>query len=152
MISDCVQDVVEFQSLCGKLDLPATRKTLQEQALLIVEEAKELAFAIDNESCENILKELVDNLVVVFGMVAMLNRSGYKVYDAWSAVNANNMSKFCTSQTDGFYTLSAYQATEQGEYTLRQVDYNRWGVFDSNGKLRKPIGYEKVSVLTFVPN
>jgi hypothetical protein len=120
--------------------------------MLIVEEANELYDAImDEEGDEQILKETCDNLVVLFGMVAMLQRGGYRVTEAMKAVCDNNMSKFSTTQTDGAYTKAAYDATEHGFFTLKQVDYGRWGTFDSNGKLRKPIGYSKCSVKDFIP-
>ena len=151
MIQECVTGVTEFQSLCGKLDSPATRETLQDQMKLITEEAKELSFAIDNESSEQVLKEMCDLLVVVTGMVAMLNRSGYRVYEAWRAVNDNNMTKFSASQTDGYYTLAGYEATNNGSYELRQVDIDKWGCFNDNNKLMKPIGYTKISVKEFTP-
>jgi NTP pyrophosphatase (non-canonical NTP hydrolase) len=146
------QDVVQFQTYCGKLDSVADKTALLQQAMLIVEEANELYDAImDEQGGEQILKETCDNLVVLFGMVAMLQRSGYRVTEAMKAVCDNNMSKFSTTQTDGAYTLAAYEATELGFFTLKQVDFNKWGVFDNNDKLRKPIGYTKCSVQQFIP-
>ena len=98
------------------------------------------------------LKRCVTSLVVVDRwMVAMLNRSGYRVYEAWKAVNDNNMTKFSASQTDGYYTLAGYEATNNGSYELRQVDIDKWGCFNDNNKLMKPIGYTKISVKEFTP-
>jgi NTP pyrophosphatase (non-canonical NTP hydrolase) len=145
------EGVVEFQTLCGKLDHVANRHSLLNQAKLILEEAKELVEAIESEGEEQILKETCDNLVVVFGMVAMLQRSGYSVSEAMQKVNWNNMSKFCTKQTDAYYTLSAYQATALQPFELKQVDYDKWGIFNADGKLQKPLGYEKCSLKSFIP-
>jgi NTP pyrophosphatase (non-canonical NTP hydrolase) len=146
------QDVVQFQTYCGKLDKPASQTDLLNQASLIVEEAEELRWAISGcEGDEQILKETCDSLVVLFGMVAMLQRSGFDVSGAMRVVCENNMSKFCTSQTDGAYTLSAYEATALEPFTLKQVDYNKWGVFNAAEKLQKPIGYSKCSVKAFIP-
>ena len=146
------EDVVLFQTYCGKLDNPATKQDLMNQAHLILEEAKELYEAIEkDEGQEQILKETCDNLVVLFGMVAMLQRSGYQVGEAMQAVCDNNLSKFCTTQTDGAYTLAAYEATELGAFTLKQVDYDKWGVFNANNKLMKPIDYSPCSVKDFIP-
>jgi len=152
LMQQSFQDVVQFQTYCGKLDNLATKQDLLNQVKLIIEEADELYDAIaDDEGDEQILKETCDNLVVLFGMVAMLQRSGYRVTEAMKVVCENNISKFSTTQTDGAYTLAAYEATELGAFTLKQVDYSLWGVFDNNDKLRKPIGYSKCSVQQFIP-
>jgi len=150
-IYDCVASVVEFQTLTGKLDHVASRDDLLNQAKLVLEEAKELVFAVENQSEEEILKELTDCLVVNFGFAAMLSRSGYDVYSAWNVTNSNNMSKFCTTQTDGFYTLAGYQSSTQDHYELRQVDRDKWGCFNSANKLMKPISYAKANVSKFTP-
>jgi NTP pyrophosphatase (non-canonical NTP hydrolase) len=147
------EDVVLFQTYCGKLDNPATKLDLMNQARLILEEAKELYEAIErDEGQEQILKETCDNLVVLFGMVAMLQRSGYRVGEAMQAVCDNNLSKFSTTQTDGAYTLWGFEASEpHNSFTLEQVDYGKWGVFDQHRKLRKPLNYSPCSVKDFIP-
>lgn len=152
-IQDAMAGVVTFQSLIGKLDKQPTNQDILLQAKLILEEAKELLQAVEEgEGEEQILKETCDCLVVVFGLVAQLNLSGYDVFSAMKAVNDNNMSKICSSQTDAAYTKVGYESTDpSGGYYVKQLSYDKWGVFNKSDKLQKPIGYSKCSVKQFIP-
>ena len=153
-IEEALLGVVEMQTLMGKLDAKPSKKDLLAQAKLILEEAQELYQAIEqDEGEEQILKETCDNLVVVFGMVAHLHMAGYNVWDAMQAVNSNNMTKFCNTQSEAAYTKIGFEATDSSqEYTVKQLSYNKWGVFNASGKMMKPLGYQKCSVAKFTPS
>lgn len=137
-LQNCVLDVVTFNAVIGSLDAP-TIDNLRTQAMLVLEEAKELVEALD-ESPEHLIKEMADVLVVTHGMLAIMNKMGYDVYGAWDKTNQNNNTKIIDSYTDMCYTKLGYDATET-PVTPVQVGASRWVVKDENGKVRKPIGF-----------
>lgn len=144
-----VQEVVEFNTFLGRYDTPGYDDLLA-QAKVCKEEALELFEAVhDIHSQADILKECVDLLVVAHGFAALLQAQGHDVSGAWQAVNQNNISKFCSNQTDAYYTKIGYESSQGDGFEVKQLDYNKWGVFDSHGKLRKPIGYEPIDVIRF---
>lgn len=150
-IEECVLGVVEFNTLCGNLDA-VTEENLLAQARVVQEEAVELFDAVHlKEGNTQILKECVDALVVIHGFAAMLQRAGFDVEGAWKAVNENNMTKFTSSYTDACYTKMGYESTEGDGFYVEQVGANLFCVKDKFHKVRKPIGYNKVSVAKFTP-
>lgn len=148
-LEKCVLEVYEFNKLIGNTE-NVDRKKLLAQAKVNLEEAKELVDALENESDEQVLKEAVDNLVTIHGFIQMLNSAKYNVFGAWGKVNANNMAKFLDDQTKAYYTKMAYEAQGK-DVEVWQLTCDKWGVFNKEGKLLKPIGYEKVSVKEFTP-
>ena len=148
-VENRVQEVVLFNTILGRYDSP-TSDDLLAQARVVREEALELFEAVsEGHSQEDLLKECVDVLVVAHGFAALLNAQGYDVSGAWKEVNKNNMSKFCSTQSDAFYTKMGYEATEGDGFIVEQAAYDKWAVKDRHGKLRKPIGYEKVDLKAF---
>ena len=144
-----VQEVVLFNTLLGRYDSPTTND-LMAQARVCREEALELFEAVsEHHPQKDLLKECVDLLVVAHGFAALLNAQGYDVSAAWQATNENNMTKFCSTQTDAFYTKAGYESAEGVGFVVEQVDYCKWAVKDKHGKLRKPIGYEKIDLTEF---
>ena len=137
-IIERLEEVVEFNALCGRYDSP-TKEDLLAQAKVVLEEAKEVLEAV-NDTPEHLVKEVADLAVVSIGMIALLNRMGYDVNGAWKAVNANNMQKIIENYNDVCYTKAAYNATTDNVEAL-QVGANKWVIKDVNGKVRKPIGF-----------
>lgn len=151
-VKDCIEGVVLFNTYAGNYD-NITDERLLAQARVVREEGIELYEALEKrEGKEQVLKECMDVLVTITGFATMLQRAGYDVLGAWGVVNDNNLTKFPTSYTDACYTLTGYRATEPSGFEMIQVDANRWAIKDCFGKIRKPIGYEKVSLKQFIPN
>ena len=150
-LSGLVEGVVTFNAVSGNL-LDVNSSSLLAQSKIVLEEAKELLQAVeDNEGQEQILKETTDCLVTIFGMVAMLNRLGYDVAGAWQAVNENNMTKFPTDRVEAIYAADAI-ANETGKVCSVFERDGRYIIKDGNGKIRKSLRYQKVSVLQYTPD
>ena len=146
-----VEGVVTFNTVSGNL-LDVNSSSLLAQSKVVLEEATELLEAVEgNEGQEQILKEAVDCLVTIFGMVAMLNRLGYDVSGAWQAVNGNNMTKFPTDRVEAIYAADAI-ANETGKVCSVFERDGRYIIKDGNGKVRKSLRYQKVSVLQYTPD
>ncbi len=137
-------EVVEFNTMAGFLT-DVSSESLLAQARNVKEEANELFDAINNnDPPENVLKEMCDTLVTSFGMLAALTKKGFDTDKAFKLVNENNMSKFCDTPMNAYYTSAGYNATEGVNTAVKPLVGGLYGVFDENGKLRKPIGYEPV--------
>lgn len=150
-LPDLVEGVVTFNTISGNL-LDVNSSSLLAQSKVVLEEATELLQAVEEkEGQEQILKETVDCLVTIFGMVAMLNRLGYDVAGAWRAVNENNMTKFPTDRIEAIYAADAI-ANEMGKVCSVFERDGRYIIKDGNNKIRKPLGYQKVSVLQYTPD
>ena len=146
-----VEGVVTFNAISGNL-LDVNSSSLLAQSKVVLEEAKELLQAVsEKEGDEQVLKETVDCLVTIFGMVAMLNRLGYDVSGAWQAVNGNNMTKFPTDRAEAIYAADVI-ATATGKVCSVFERDGRYIIKDGNNKIRKPLGYKKVSVLQYTPD
>lgn len=144
-----VHGVGEFNSLLGNLENVDNTKLLA-QARICVEEAGEALQVIEeNTKPQEILKETIDLLVTAHGLAQMLITQGYDVEGAWKAVNENNMTKFCHSLTDAAHSRIGYEAT--GVHVDVVVRDNVLALIDENGKLRKPIAYQKVDVSKYCP-
>ena len=149
-IEKCVAGVAEFNVIAGNYQ-NIGYDTLLAQAKVVREEGIELYNAVhDVEGKEQILKEAVDVLVTAFGFVGILQNLGYDVYGAWKEVNKNNLDKFPKSQTDAFYTKTGYEASGVTTEVV-QYNHNTWVIKDTHGKVRKPIGYQKVCLKKYLP-
>ena len=145
-----IAGTVEFNALAGNLE-NITEESLIAQAKVVREEGIELFDAVDNkEGPEQILKEAIDVLVTIHGFVSMLQIKGYDVCGAWKDVNENNLSKFPKDYVTAHYSQLAYLddsvqveviKREEGCYVLK----------DDNGKIRKPIGYQKPNLKKYLP-
>ncbi len=148
-IKDLVADVHLFNEVAGNYSNIGLG-SLKEQAALVLEEAKELVEALEKKDSEETLKECVDCLVVLFGMIGKLTNLGYDVAGAWGVVNKNNLTKFPYTFKAVEDSIAHYE--EQGIEV--GYEYNNDGdlfvLKDSNGKVRKPVGYKKCSVVEFV--
>lgn len=140
----------DFNVIAGKDGLP-TEDDLKNQVRLIMEEAKELLDAFENESLINTLQELTDVLVVSFGLLEQFRKLNYDVDGALLAVADCNLSKFTTSGSAA--TESSYDYINKG--TLVDLSYNDkhnvWVIKDENNKVRKPLDFKKVNLEEFKP-
>lgn len=140
----------DFNVISGKDGVPS-EDDLKNQVKLITEESKELLEAFENEPLINTLQEIVDVLVVSFGLLEQFRKLNYDVDGALLAVADCNLSKFTTSGAIAAESASKYTA----EGTLVKFSYNNeydvWVLKDENNKVRKPIGFKKVNLEEFKP-
>ena len=157
MFDKSYAEVFKFNSVAGNLDKPATYKQLEAQLKLVQEELTEtLDKGIISEDNVEIVDGACDMLVTLFGFVQMLERSGYDVVGAMEAVCENNNTKFINDISSAANVVNNSVRFYDEEKNERvSFSYNEaWKVFvlkDSNGKVRKPLGYESVCLGQFVP-
>lgn len=146
---ECYDGVYKFNAVAGNLD-NVTEDSLRSQARCVLEEAKELFAAVDeNEGPEQLLKESIDVTVTIFGFIQQLYSQGYDVFGAMTKVNENNLTKVSMDDVVAAYTVMAYEELDiPVEKHRNPIGYS---VKDENGKVRKPVNYKAVDVAEFVP-
>jgi hypothetical protein len=146
---DCYDGVYKFNAVAGNLD-NVEEDSLRAQARCVLEEAKELFTAVDeNEGPEQLLKESIDVTVTIFGFIQQLYSLGYDVFGAMTKVNENNLTKVSMDDIVAAYTVMAYEELNiPVEKHRSPIGYC---VKDENGKIRKPVNYKAVDVSEFVP-
>lgn len=146
---DCYDGVYKFNAVAGNLD-NVTDEMLRAQARCVLEEAKELFTAVDeNEGPEQLLKESIDVTVTIFGFLQQLYSRGYDVFGGMTKVNGNNLTKVSMDDAVTAYTLMAYE--ESGIKVEKHRNPIGYCVKDEHGKIRKPVNYKSVSVAEFTP-
>lgn len=146
---ECYDGVYKFNSVAGNLD-NVSEESLRAQARCVLEEAKELFAAVDeDEGPEQLLKESIDVTVTIFGFIQQLYSQGYDVFGAMTKVNENNLTKVSMDDVVAAYTMMAYEELNiPVEKHRNPIGYC---VKDEHGKIRKPVNYKAVDVAEFVP-
>lgn len=138
-----------FNMLTGQAD-KTSEYDVQNQVALIEEEVIETIEAIFSNDAAETLKEIVDVMVTVLGLLQKLENKGYDVTTAMKRVAENNLSKFVATQeaaesTQQYYTdkqVPTYIAKHKsGLYAIKRI---------ADDKLMKPVGYESVDLSDLV--
>lgn len=140
------KEVETFNKIAGNLDNVSVDK-LKAQMKVFIEEAKETEDAFENKDAVELLDGICDSFVTLAGLMQMAEKAGFKVDEALKRVNENNLSKFPT-----YVTLKAKQEYDaNGWHQFFDTDYHCWILKDSNGKIRKPVGFVPVVIDDLAP-
>jgi hypothetical protein len=150
--------VVQWNDKCGVQDHPPFStewwKAIELQTKLLVEESTEAYDASKYGDAVELLDGAIDNMVIAFKFLDMLDKAGYDINGAFEAICANNDAKIfdsfyeaCESKEkleerdDTEYTIST--AVENGlpYYTIRRLDM----------KIMKPIDFVPVDLSEYLP-
>jgi len=146
-----------FTEKCNLLNTLASKGVafnqtdLVQQVNLVKEESDELVEAVLNETLVNILQETIDVLVVTQGMVQLLESLGCDVQGALQAVADCNLSKYTKDAEVAAKSVKALQESGVECAGTYNAEADLWVITDSNGKVRKPVGFKKVELSKFVP-
>ena len=149
--------VVDFNTQFGVLNsnvlvpkpnmLTEDPQTVEFCLKLIREEAKETEEAVKNKDFVETVDGLVDQLYVIYGMLARMGVDADKAFDL---VHNNNMSKLCTTEEIAKQTVQWYLENDK-EYDspdYRQApDGKHWVVYNkSTKKVLKSIEWKPVDL------
>ena len=140
-----VDEVEEFNHTMGKPNnykptIP-TRKEWQFVYDFVLEELEEYREACERGDIVEILDALCDITYVSLGNGAMLHGLKDKVWPAYQEVQASNMSKSCTDETEAELTVKV-RSKEQGEPCHYEKIGDRWVVYRSRDrKVMKSVNY-----------
>lgn len=152
-------NLVKFDSLCFKLNDIAgklnnlTKKDIENQLKLIQEELTETVDDLAAGDKVGVLDGYTDLMVTVFGLGEMLKALGFKTEQSLIATAENNDTKFIpgnkVSVVDQTLKMYAEQGIEcKAEYN---AEYDCYVIKDSNGKIRKPVGFVSNDLSVYVP-
>lgn len=150
--------VNDWNTRAGVQDHPAFSiewwKAIELQTKLLVEESQEAYDASKYGDPIELLDGAIDNMVIAFKLLDMLDKAGYDVCGAFEAICANNDAKVFDSfyqacgekekleeRDDAEYTIST--AVENGlpYYTVRRLDM----------KIMKPVDFTPVDLSDYLP-
>ena len=154
--------VWQFNHIAGKYD-NVTALALQQQAALVLEEAKELVEACSKlnqegdvrfDNLEPVLDGCVDVAVTNLGIKHMLEKLGANVVGAELATADNNLTKYLRDsdlETVGA-TILYYADRGINPLTSYNSDWNVYVIRSaSTGKILKPVNYSANDLSKFLP-
>lgn len=149
-IEDYYHDVSVFNDIAGNLK-DVTYDKLKAQARVLKEECQELVDGLNNDDKEEILDGAVDVVYVAFGVLQMLDKLGYNVVRAMLKTSENNLTKFPRASNTAVESIDDH-ADNGVTVTATYNPYHECYVLkDTNGKIRKPIGYVKNDLKDCLP-
>ncbi len=129
--------VQEFNSVAGNLE-KVTEESVDNQIGYVFEELTETITAFEEGDKPEFLKEVCDLFVTVAGLMQKMEKQGYKVAEALTLVNENNLSKFPP--------VTGAVQYEEGHILTKNIVYGRYVIKDVGGKVRKPSNFVKVDL------
>ena len=145
---------LQFNAISG------AEKEIDESALLrqvcfVVDEAEELYDArekcfLNGEPEGEIVKEALDVLVTVVGVLQKMQNRGYDIEAAAEAVGLNNLSKYPKTHTEAMQSLQDLAKQGVNAYVSYNPVYDCYVIRDVDAsKVRKPSNYQKVDSSKF---
>lgn len=136
MNANMYNQVKKFNSVAGNLD-NVTPESISNQLSFIYEELVEGIDALEAGDDEELLDGCADLFVTVAGLMQKLDAAGFKVAEAITRVNENNLSKF---DSTGNFQPPNTNAVYNKQYDL-------YAFLDKEtGKIRKPTNFASVNL------
>jgi len=163
-IKEHYKDVVDFNRTAGNQfyhhDDLQFWKAVENQAKLVLEEAKEVVEAASAGDPEELLKEMCDVMVVFSWLAELVYQANFDTDLAMKLVNANNNTKIFRTYSKAKETLEHYE--ENGlkgkaveglhieEVVYKGISY--YTVRNSDKKVLKPVDYTSVDLKDCLPD
>jgi len=129
-------------------------RSINLQAKLLVEEATEALEASELNDPVELLDGVLDSIIILTKFVDMLEKAGYRVFDAAEAIMQNNDLKIYSSMTRALEVKEELEeANRQGYYIDdTEVDGKIYFVVKRNdGKIAKAVDFPRVQLEEFLP-
>ena len=150
--------VIDFNTKAGvkdePFDTPNWWKSIDLQTKLLVEESTEAYEAAQHGDKVELLDGCIDNLVIAFKFVDMLEKAGYDVIGAFEAVMDNNDSKVFNSYYEAVEEKEKLEERDDVEYSIETSICNGlpfYSIRRFDGKIVKKVGFVPVSLEEYVP-
>ena len=145
---------LQFNAISGA-DKEIGTFALIKQVDFVKDEARELRdahvdFILTKENEGEIVKEALDVLVTVVGVLQKMQNLGYDIEAAAEAVALNNLSKYPKTHTEAMQSLQDLASQGVNAYVSYNPVYDCYVIRDVDaGKVRKPSSYQKVDSNSF---
>lgn len=155
-IEQIEQRIKQWNERCGNTScneqdtLDDVVRKVMPQAKVILEEAKELVFALEAKDENEIKDGIADVLFTSLRLVSLLGDK-YDVLGMLNAVCDNNDLKYTTDQVDFFTAGGIWDKLSDGcKYEVTQIDgITYYCLKNENGKVVKPKDFPKVDLSKF---
>lgn len=150
MLNEFYESVKLFNDLAGNTDVSI--KGFKNQVKLIFEEGvKEAEEALKEKSTVKMLDSTVDALYVVLGNLQKLEALGCDIEGAIKQVCNDNLTKFPFEAEVAQASVLHYNAQNIHVSYTYNAKHKRYIIKDSNGKVRKPLGFTSTDLTKYVP-
>lgn len=146
---------LQFNAISGA-DKEIGTFALIKQVDFVKDEARELRdahvdFILTKENEGEIVKEALDVLVTVVGVLQKMQNRGYDIEAAAEAVGLNNLSKYPKTHTEAMQSLQDLASQGVNACVSYNPVYDCYVIRDVDaGKVRKPSSYQKVDSNNFL--
>ena len=146
---------LQFNAISGA-DKEIDGDSLASQVGFVKDEANELHDAVFDWGCGGepegeIVKEALDVLVTVVGVLQKMQNRGYDIEAAAEAVALNNLSKYPKTHAEAMQSLQDLASQGVNAYVSYNPVYDCYVIRDTDaGKVRKPSSYQKVDSNNFL--
>jgi hypothetical protein len=153
-LQNLVEMSLKFNTISGA-DKETDSHALQKQTMFVSDEAYELynterLYAITEQDEGEIVKEALDVLVTVIGVLQKMQNRGYDIEAAAEEVGLNNLSKYPNTHKGAMQSLKDLAEQGVNAYVGYNAEHDCYVIRDcTNGKVRKPSGYVKVDSSKF---
>lgn len=151
-ITDLTFDSCMFNNIAGTSD-DYSKQALENQLKLILSEVQELVDAFNGEAPINVAAEAVDVAVTTIGLLQKLNNAGIDIQEVTKRIGVKNLEKFPLDITEVNRTVSDYESkgVKTTVSSTNTDGITRYVIRDTNGKVRKPIGFTSVNLNGLTP-
>lgn len=140
-IQEAYDSVKTFNALAGNL-ANVKRSGVDGQLSLCFEELVEAIDGLETNNSTELLDGAIDMFVTGAGLLQKLEAAGFDVQRALKRVCENNLTKFPATMSSEDHAW----AKNEGYAVNYNVDYGRYVLKDSAGKVRKPADYKNVKL------
>lgn len=152
------EDVVAWNAKAGVKDHEFGtldwERAVELQCKLLVEESKEALEAIQHGDFVELLDGAIDNLVIAFKLIDMLDKAGFDVVGGFQQVINNNEKKIFNSFYEACEAKEKLEERDDVEYYIETSVHNGlpyYTIRRPDGKISKPIDFKPVELKEFIP-
>ena len=152
------EDVVSWNARAGVKDHEFRTldwdRAVELQCKLLVEESKEAYDAIQHGDYVELLDGAIDNLVIAFKLVDMLDKAGFDIVGAFQQVIDNNEKKVFNSFYEACEAKEKLEERDDVEFYVETAVHNGmpyYTVRQMSGKIAKSVDFIPVELSDYVP-
>ena len=150
MLDEMYKAVKDFNTIAG--NTATDYKGFKTQQKVVFEECiKEVEEALDENNVVKLLDGVVDGLYVVMGQLHKLELIGCDIQGAIKQVCEDNAKKFPKKADVAQTSILHYNSQNINASYTYNTEYKCYVIKDSNGKIRKPVGFTSTDLTEYVP-
>lgn len=142
-ISNLTEDSLAFNVIASTA-YTYTKESIEQQLKIILSEVEELVTAFKSETPVDVAAEAVDVVVTVIGLLQKLNNAGIDVPEIAERIGSKNLDKFPDVSQVTLVNDTIKDYADKGVTVAPSINLGKYVIRDSNGKVRKVLGFTPV--------